>query len=200
MVIGEHFAWGHLVKTGGDSTARLFQLFPALIVHADSLDENCKHDSFGARREQIEGKTLILNIRRLPTWILSYAHHVAQFGGYPDYRPIPLARGLKVLTEQNIADLHLIDITGQEEYSVDKWFRLESLKDDFLDFIRTETHVSHRKRRRIRLAPSSNTQHYRRDIDYWFDAESVEQMYQANPIWASIETKVYGDIWRPQRA
>ena len=85
MIIGERFVWGHLVKTGGDSTARLFQLFPALVVHCDSANDNHKHDPFGARPEEVRGKVLVLNIRRLPSWVLSYAHHVAQFGGYPDY-------------------------------------------------------------------------------------------------------------------
>ena len=196
MVIGKSFVWGHLVKTGGDSTAHLFQLFPGLILHSDPLNENRKHDPFGARQDQIEGKLRILNIRRLPTWVLSYAHHVAQFGGYPDYRPIPLAKALKVLAEQNIADLHLDDMTSKGQYPVDLWFRLEHLKEDFLNFIKTQTAMSPWKRARLRLARSRNTQQYRRDVSYWFDTEALEIMYETNPRWASIEKQAYGDQWR----
>ncbi|MFZ0430192.1 MAG: hypothetical protein WAO20_18890 [Acidobacteriota bacterium] len=195
MIIGERFVWGHLVKTGGDSTARLFQLFPALVVHCDSANDNHKHDPFGARPEEVRGKALVLNIRRLPSWVLSYAHHVAQFGGYPDYRPIALAKGLKVLAEQNIADLHLDDMTSRNQYPVDRWLRLEHLKSDFLDFVQTQIRVSVWKRARISLARKRNIQRYRSDVSYWFDGEAIKTMYEANPRWASVERKVYGDLW-----
>ena len=36
MVIGKSFVWAHLGKTGGNTTLRLFQLFPELIEHADA--------------------------------------------------------------------------------------------------------------------------------------------------------------------
>ena len=33
MVIGEHFVWGHMPKTGGEATRAMFALLPELIVY-----------------------------------------------------------------------------------------------------------------------------------------------------------------------
>ena len=65
MVIGERFAWGHLQKTAGNATLGMFQLFPDLIVYADPLNVEDKHASFASRADQLDGKLLLSNMRRL---------------------------------------------------------------------------------------------------------------------------------------
>ena len=90
MVIGETFAWGHLQKTGGDATWELFRLFPQLVEFADPRNIEDKHASFAERAEQVRGKLLVSNIRRLPTWTLSWAQHRARLSRRPDGRPVPM--------------------------------------------------------------------------------------------------------------
>ena len=84
MVIGERFAWGHLQKTAGDATLGMFHLFPDLILHADPRNVEDKHASFASRADQVEGKLLASNFRRLPAWTLSWAHHRAQYATRPN--------------------------------------------------------------------------------------------------------------------
>src|SRR5215213_8985609 len=103
MVIGERFAWAHLPKTGGSATLELFQLFPELIVAADLEDSNAKHTLFSEREEEVAGKRLALNIRRLPFWVLSRAQHVSRWGVYPDYEPIPIPSAYE-LAESSFPD------------------------------------------------------------------------------------------------
>jgi hypothetical protein len=116
MVIGERFAWAHLPKTGGDTTRALFCLFPGLVHHADPSDTNDKHATFSERSEAVAGKTLAMNFRRLPAWVLSRAHHVAREGLWPDYRPQPI-RSARALAESSLPDERLLHFTSSAEFT-----------------------------------------------------------------------------------
>src|SRR4051794_34196562 len=91
MVVGERFAWGHMQKTGGDATLRLFQLFPHLILHADPRNDQAKHTPFAQREDMVRGKLLVANIRRLPAWTLSWSqHHCQHRSVQADGTPVPM--------------------------------------------------------------------------------------------------------------
>lgn len=86
MVIGDRFVWAHMPKTGGDSTHELFRIInPDL--HIDCTRQADKHHTF-VKRERTTGLDLthrrrrILNIRRLPSWLLSYGKHRERVNGY----------------------------------------------------------------------------------------------------------------------
>lgn len=87
MVIADNFVWAHLPKTGGDSTHKLFRCL-GLDCESDSIRQSGKHHSF-AQREKATGQDLtdrrrrIMNIRRLPSWVLSRAKHQERNNGYP---------------------------------------------------------------------------------------------------------------------
>jgi hypothetical protein len=68
----------------------MFESVPGLVVFADPTDSNDKHLAFSNRRELVGGKLLVMNIRRLPAWILSASHHKARAGIHPEYRPLPM--------------------------------------------------------------------------------------------------------------
>ena len=52
MVIGEHFVWGHMPKTGGEATRAMFALLPELIVYCRREPHlRAAHDVRGARGE-----------------------------------------------------------------------------------------------------------------------------------------------------
>jgi hypothetical protein len=195
MVIGERFVWAHLPKTAGMATARLFKLFPELIVFVDPEDTNDMHTPFSQRADQIQGKMLAMNFRRLPVWVLSRAQHVARWGIYPDYRPIPMDSPEK-LAGSSFPDSRILIYTDEGRIRIDRWLRAESITEDFLGFISEFTDVSEERRRQVRELGPVNIHDYDKDIASWFSPELIERMYEANPIWAELERKIYGDTYR----
>ena len=87
MVIGDRFVWAHMPKTGGDSTHELFRILnPSIDI--DSIRQAAKHHTFTQREKTTKldlthARRRIMNIRRLPTWLLSHAKHRERNNGYP---------------------------------------------------------------------------------------------------------------------
>jgi hypothetical protein len=199
LVIGERFAWAHLPKTGGMATAELFRIFPELIVHGDFEEDNSKHALFSEREDSVRGKTLAMNLRRLPFWVLSRAQHVSRWGVYPDYKPIPMATSAE-LAANDFPDNRLRLYTAEGRFTIDRWIRMEQLVDDFLDFISEFTDVTVERRDAVRAVPMVNTHDYDHEITSWFTPEQIERMYERNPVWAGHERELYGDLFQPGRA
>jgi hypothetical protein len=192
MVIGKGFAWAHLPKTAGMATTRLFKLFPDLLVFVDPEDTNDMHIPFSQRPEQLRGKLLAMNLRRLPVWVLSRAQHVARHGIYPDYEPIPMDPP-EVLAQSSFPDSRIEIFTNRGRIEIDRWLRAESITDDFLTFISEFTDVSAEQRRQVHDLGPVNTHDYDKDVRNWFAPEQIESLYAANPIWAALEREIYGD-------
>jgi hypothetical protein len=194
VIIGETFAWAHLPKAGGSATTELFRLFPELIVFGDFEDTNAKHTPFRERAAKVNGKTLSLNIRRLPFWVLSRAQHAAHLGVWPEYKPIPMGTS-EELSESSFPDSRIAIFTDRGRFEIDQWLRMEQLADDFLAFISRFTEVTDEQRERVLSLPPVNTHEYDHEIASWFTDEQVERMYERNPVWASLERAVYGDLY-----
>ncbi len=191
MVIGERFAWAHLPKAGGDATAVMFAAVPGLVRFADSPDSNDKHMPFFGREAEVAGKLLVMNIRRLPDWTLSGAHHKAANGVFPDYRPLPLASSEEMATSTDADDL-LRWMTDHGRFAVDHWLRTEELQHDVLELL-TELGVLTPDARAAVLAVGRvNVGSYDRTLP--FTPEQIREMYSLNPTWAAIERRVYGDV------
>jgi hypothetical protein len=194
MVVGERFAWAHLPKTAGMATARFFKLFPELVVFADPDDTNDQHTPFSERREQLQGKVLAMNFRRLPVWVLSRAQHVARHGIYPDYQPIPMDAP-EVLADSPFPDSRIAIFTDEGRIKIDRWLRSESITSDFLEFISEFTEVTGDRRRQVEEMGPVNTHEYDKDVSTWFSPDLIERMYAANPNWARLEREIYGDLF-----
>ena len=134
MVIGRRFAWAHLPKTAGDATLAMFQSVPGLVQFADPTDSNDKHMPFFGREEEVAGKLLVMNIRRLPEWVFSGAQHKARHGVFPEYRPGPL-ESWEEITGRCDADDLLRWMTDHGRFRVDHWLRMESLQEDVLGLL-----------------------------------------------------------------
>jgi hypothetical protein len=195
MVIGEQFAWAHLPKTAGMATVELFQLFPELIVYGDFEDTNEKHTPFRDRAGQVQGKLLAMNLRRLPFWVLSRAQHVARWGIYPDYQPIPMEPPEK-LAESSFPDSRIQLFTDDGRFRIDRWLRAELLDEDFVSFISEFTEVGDDRRQRISDLGPVNAHEYDHDPANWFSPRQIDTLYSRNPIWAALEREVYGDLYR----
>jgi hypothetical protein len=190
MVITERFAWAHLPKTAGDATAQMFAAVPGLVLYQAPLDSNEKHDGFWVHADAIEGKLRVMNIRRLPSWILSIAHHKARSGIHPDYRPLPMA-SVEEMAEDTDPDNVLRWTTGPD-HPVQRWLRTESIAADREQHQR-DGGVSARKDPRAisKVAWVGNT--YEHDVTQIFTVEQINGMYERNPDWAAAERAAYGD-------
>jgi hypothetical protein len=194
MVIGEKFAWAHLPKTGGSATLELFLLFPEVIEFADLEEANVKHVTFVEREDKIGGKTLALNIRRLPFWVLSRAQHVSRWGIYPDYQPIAMATP-EELSESDFPDSRLAVYTADGRLEIDTWIRMEHLADDFLEFVRNYADLTDERRQAVLRMPMVNAHDYDHRLASWFTPQQIERMYERNPVWASLERELYGELF-----
>jgi hypothetical protein len=198
MVIGERFAWAHLPKTGGSATVALFQLFPEVIVVADLDDSNVKHTLFSEREAEVAGKRLVMNIRRLPFWVLSRAQHVARWGVHPDYEPIPIP-DTDELADSDFPDDRLKLYTDGGRFEIDRWLRMEHMAKDFLDFIAGYADVTEERRAGVLEMPMVNKHDYDHDLASWFTTDQIDRMYERNPRWEAIEQQLYGDRVRLER-
>ena len=193
MVIGERFAWAHLPKTGGMATERMFRLFPGLVLFADPDDTDEKHATFRARRRMLDGKLLAMNLRRLPSWVLSRAQYVSREGIWPDYEPIPMAPAQE-LAESSFPDSRIHLYTDDGRFAIERWMRTEFLAEDFLRFVSELTEVTNDQQDAVRALEPVNRQEYDHRPETWFTAAQVRRMYERNPAWAAIEGELYGGL------
>ncbi len=195
MIIGKDFAWGHLGKTAGDATYQLFQrVAPDLVEFAHQPTERAKHQPFAdASMEVLMKETLVLNIRRLPAWVLSNAQHRARSGTAADPAPQPLPPS-SVLAESREADRGLGQFTANGRIRIDRWLRVEHLREDFLDFVaerRSITDAEARIARRLETKPPGRYDH---DLRKTFTDRQIRNLYLENPAWAQAELKAYGHL------
>jgi hypothetical protein len=193
MVIGERFAWAHLPKTGGDATAKMLAAVPGLTRFADPLDSDDKHLPFFAREQEVAGKLLVMNIRRIPAWALSGAHHKARHGLAPDYDPQPLETTDEMTSKTDADDL-LRWMTDHGRFAVDRWLRAEALERDVVALLSELGVATVRTRRRVRAVGRVNEGTYDRDLAKQFSEKQVRRLYGLNPTWAEIEQNVYGAL------
>src|SRR5215213_543745 len=90
MVIGDRFAWAHMPKTAGSATVAMLRACGDLVRFADSPEGAEAHTTFAERPERVAGKLLVMNLRRLPAWVISRAWYVSRHGVHPSFEPIPL--------------------------------------------------------------------------------------------------------------
>jgi hypothetical protein len=192
MVIGEKFAWGHLPKTGGEATRTMFDLFPELIVFADPVRTLEQYTSFKDRQEMVAGKQLVLNIRRLPAWILSHENHKARIPAYPHPKPDPISSP-EQMASSTLPDQCLSNFTDNGRLSIDRWLRMESLAEDLLELVMQLTNVTDDRRQRVLRIDHSNSLDYDHDPHHWFTRDRLERLYRNNPNWSTVEQAVYGD-------
>jgi hypothetical protein len=195
MIVSERFVWAHIPKTGGDATAAMIAKVPRLVLLADHPRDNAKHLPFAERRGSIEGKLLVANTRRLPSWALSHARHVERFGAFPDYLPAG-PQPPETVAARSAADDLLELIVG--DFQVDRWIRQEELADDLVGLLREVVDLSTEEEAAIRSVGRVNdtrtrVQRLRRQSpERFFSAAQLDTLYRNNPRWAAIEREVYG--------
>lgn len=205
MVIGEDFAWAHLAKTGGNSTLKMFMILDRLVQYHDPIDSHKKHLSFEIKEEELgislKNKKRILNIRRLPSWILSHVNFQKKVYGVPINER--LIEGIV-----NIADPDTVNtnhVTYQEMHvdesliyydyqKVNHWLRTENLASDFISIMSTFSKISKNEKAEIHGVRDNVNPHYNKSIKDNFSNKEISQLYEHCPIWAGVEMEVYGNV------
>ena len=197
LIITPHLAWYHLPKTAGTTTDQLFVASGVPLLWHDQQDSPIKHLPPAQHPEgdalPLNGKHKVVNFRRLPHWLLSnYQHKLGMMGLELDASP--MASGLFWRERDQTwlpADWWVERLGIDETWTL---LRVEHLKSDFLRFLKLHEPIGRRARWRVRLVGSLNRNRYRRKLKDWFSVDDLQCLYQANPRWAALERKAYGNL------
>jgi hypothetical protein len=201
MVIGERFAWAHVPKTAGDLTVALFYaVVPNLVIEADPVTTRRKHHGF-VHRGVADRRILAANLRRLPSHQLSVVMHTFRHGdGRQNHKPLPMWSPDQVASSTR-ADRLLSRYMVGGRLRVTHWLRMEHLRDDFVAFVSQLRRLSEREREMAMAAnPEKRVPVYDHDPAHFFTREQIVRLYENNPLWASTELDVYGDLAIPEEA
>ena len=200
MILGKDFVWAHMPKTGGNSTATMFDLFDTQITLKDELNKHIKHETFAGRQKRTgvdcTDRIRVMNIRRLANWALSLAQHQHRYSKI-EMNIEELANGqVRINNGKGGYKLHHMDsylknfMCGR----VDKWLRTEHLPSDFIEVMSSFFAIDEDKKNQIISIRENENKRYAKDLLSFFSQKQLETMYEACPVWASLEQKLYGNI------
>lgn len=188
MVIGEKFAWTHMGRAGGDATAQYFSVFSDYLkLEIDPPDLHKKHDTFEKRN--VNNKILALNIRRLPSFILSHIFHMPTLSKppYPNTKDALDSKN----TLSSLPDKYIKHYTNNLTLKINYWLRMEYLKEDILKFIQNFIEITPTIIKIYNLT-AKTTADYDHDVYNYWSPDEIAILYKNNPIWSEIEKKHYG--------
>ena len=198
MVIGEKFIWMHIGKTGGDATHAYFSYFKNILkLEIDDTTQHRKHQALFERGVNHEGKLLILNIRRLPYFILSQVHHHSMQNKIDFVNDIiySLEKTINGYAIGTLANYYINFYTKNGSLKIDRWFRCEYLLDDFADFIMEYVDIPRDKLiTKLSKIPTKVRLVYALDLNYYWEPKHLKLMYENNPLWTVIEEQCYGNL------
>jgi hypothetical protein len=197
MIYGEHFAWAHIPRTGGDAVRKLLGGMTDLVTHVDPPTVPYRHNTF--KRRGIYREFMALNMRRLGSWALSVAVYNRRFGLPPFGRPghpvrdagPPLA---PEVVRQLSGDAYLDFYTDGGKITITHWLRMEWLREDLIAFVRTFREVTPKEEVDIRKMPTKPPLAYDHDFALYFGDGLLAELYRRNPQWAALELRLYGGL------
>ena len=190
MVITDTMVWAHLPKAAGTATQEMLTAIPGLVLFQAPIDSNDKHDAFWAHAEAVDGKLRAMNIRRLPSWVLSTAHHKAVAGVWPDYEPMAMPSVEEMVQSAEPDDVLRWMTDG---VPVDRWLRMENLAED-VEALLIELGTPGRTARSAVKSVPWVGKPYDHQITNTFTRAQIDRMYERNPGWTQAEIAAYGGI------
>ncbi|RUX09709.1 MULTISPECIES: hypothetical protein [unclassified Mesorhizobium] len=195
MIIGPDFIWLHFPKCAGTTLELalrdLLKGRPA--IEFDDIDDTTGrwHHTIAERQKadpsfDPSGKRVFACIRRLPSWIVSMATFEATRNEHLVATREMIVRGRCFDgTYVNCADDYM-DLFNMD---VHHWIRTEYLAGDVAKaFDLPQADVADALLR----YKSNVTPPYVRNTGFWFTDEDLDTLYSNNPLWASVEDRVYG--------
>ena len=98
------------------------------------------------------------------------------------------------ISEYPRADRMLAKITDDGKFPVERWLRMETLGEDFLDFASDLVDVGDERAKQVLETRAINALDYDHEVRHWFSDAQIKRMYEVNPVWREIEEKAYGDL------
>jgi hypothetical protein len=198
MIIGPDFVWIHFPKCGGVSVQSALKKalkdradvkfdditdYQRIIWHQNVPQRAAYDPSFDP-----SGKRIICCIRRLPYWMLSRVHFEAEQppGFYTGTREMLVSGNFYERNGRiNKADTYMRMYARPK---VDYWVRTENLAQDLV------TAFSLLPNELVLEKENATGASYIKSLDFWFTPRELAMLYEANPLWAEIEARVYGDL------
>ncbi len=197
MIITSKLAWYHLPKTAGTTTEKLFRASGIPLLWNDPQDSPVKHlPPYEHPRTldlPLHECQHVVNFRRLPSWLLSNYHHKIKKMRL-DIPFDPVAKGFfwrDRIGEWLPADWWLERFSVNENWSI---LRVEHIKQDFLDCLTLNQPINCFSSLRVHFVPSMNQNSYKKNLSEWFSLSDLNQLYETNPRWATLEKHVYGRL------
>ncbi len=198
MIIGRDFIWLHFPKCAGVHTEKIlhtyFQNDPD--IRFDKIDPSnvIWHQNVPEREKSagisLQGKAVICNFRRLPSWMLSRIKFEEKRSGIVTTKE-EYVRGKfhEAGGFLNHADVYVKKYTVTP---VNHWIRTEYLRDDFVQAFSPYLDLSAIDLDK-EFSTKSNATEYERELTQWFSQEDLNTLYASCPLWASLELSLYGN-------
>jgi len=205
MIVSDKFVWCHIGKAAGTTTSCMFYIIKDAIDHNIDMNEQgfLKHDSIKKRvtfyndkkskytEEYLNTLDKILNIRRLPNYIMSIANHGNKYHNF-DINKKLLLNGYY----NNHKNSHVDEIL--KFYIEDKeptyWLRTENINKDFINVIKNYYNLNCNVIKRLLKIKRNVNKDYNKDIFNYFTSNEIMQLYRNAPLWSYYERKVYGNL------
>jgi hypothetical protein len=212
MIWGEKFVWTHLGRTGGNSVDLMFRILNEKDIHLDPRGGESadwyRHQTVEQREKQMSidlttNHLKILNFRRLPNWVLSFAEFKYKYQNIPFSRE-DIAQGKLKAESRNLVTGEL----DQNQYNafnpddmllyygfqnVYAWLRTESIAEDFISTFSQWYDITPTKAAEIRgVHDNQNT--YNNKLSERFTNSEIGNLYDSCPIWTELEKEIYGDL------
>jgi len=192
MILGPNFVIGHIQKTGGDPVKQIikFLALPGVDVPDHAADNPRKHQTF-KEAGVLDGRQLVLGIRRLPSWEVS-AMWQANLHGGENGEPWPYYNADQLV--QHIYGEQLLKkwLDGVE---IAHWIRMEFLREDLHQFLKSQYTLTKDQETTIFSLPTKPLNTYDHDLTTYFDDQHIEKIYKDSPVWAALELKLYGSLF-----
>jgi hypothetical protein len=181
-------------KTGGDATWQLFRCVPDLVEFEHLPEDPAKHQRF-SDRDDVDGKRLVLNLRRLPSLVLSYVNHAFRYG-----LDATLPAGTRLSPEEAVElprpERMIRNHTANGRLEIE-WLRMENLREDFLELAESLRPLTVEERTMILAVSTKAPMDYDHDPLSFFTPEQIAALYDNSPTWAAYEREVYGGLAVP---
>jgi hypothetical protein len=198
MIIGPDFVWLHFPKCGGTAVEKaLHNIYKGRKdIHFDDLNPTniIWHESINLRLKRdpscnLLEKKIICCIRRLPHWLLSRVHFEASREKKFVATREMILRGQFYEMDGSInnADIYA---RMYSEPRVDYWIRTENIKEDLASAFDVKLSLVERNLKSVNETAIG----YLKDLSFWFTRDEINALYEANPVWAAIEQRVYGSL------
>lgn len=185
MIVSDYFVIGHIPKTGGDAAKQIIKKMNLPGVLCDSITKKVKHCPASIR----SSKPLVLTIRQLPSWIVSYFHepHATRF--YPEcFRTDPQRYFSEWFDiEKGSAD----EFLKRQYHKPTIWLRQERLRQDIWELLSKHFELTSHHKSIVFDSGTKGPRLYDHCVDHWLNSRQIEELYNTNPLWKTCESEAY---------